>query len=212
MLQYDNKGRTLLHDIILKGDLEGLLFLLSVRVNVNCRTADTARLTPLHLATQLGKDEMILRNLIVAGANLNDRGPRQQTALHMAAEREDGAPLAAILLDAGADWSALDDAGNSALHTAARLCHVAVARILLTQSAIDAESRNMRGQNPLHLAASGGREAAGALLALFLECMPQYPINEPDIDGNTRKFLAFDSEELSEFLTFFGFQHCSLRT
>lgn len=187
VLQYDNKGRTLLHDIVLRGDLEGLLFLLSVRVNVNCRTSDATRLTPLQLATQTAKDELILRNLIVAGANLDERGPRQQTVLHMAAEREDGGALAAILIDAGADWTILDDSGNSALHTAARLCHVGVARILLTQSTVDAESRNMRGLNPLHLAAASGREASAALLALFLECMPHYPINDPDIEGNTRQ-------------------------
>lgn len=144
-------------------------------------------MTPLHLAVQTARDEMILRNLIVAGAGVNDTGPRQQTALHMAAEREDGAAMVSILLDAGADWMAVDDSGNSALHTASRLCHVSVARIMLTQSAVDAESRNMRGQNPLHLAAGVGREAAGALLALFLECMPQYPINAPDIEGNTRE-------------------------
>ena len=133
-----------------------------------------------------GKDEMILRNLIVAGASLNERGARQQTALHMAAEREEAATLTNILLDAGADWALLDDNGNSALHTAARLCHVGVSEVLLTQSHVDAESLNMRGQNPLHLAASSGREPAASLLALFLQCMPQYPINAPDIDGNTR--------------------------
>lgn len=128
-----------MHDIILRGDLEGLLFLLSVRVNVNSRTSDTAKLSPLHLAVQTSRgtdDEMILRNLIVAGAGLDERGPRQQTALHMAAEREDGAKLVSILLESGADWSVLDDAGNSALHTAARFCHVAVAQVLLTQSQV----------------------------------------------------------------------------
>ena len=57
--QYDNKGRTLLHDIIIRGDLEGLLFLLSVSVNVNSRTSDTAKLTPLHLAVQTGKYQCI---------------------------------------------------------------------------------------------------------------------------------------------------------
>ncbi len=52
---------------------------------------------------------------------------------------------------------------------------------------IDAELRNMRGQNPLHLASGSGREAAASLLALFLQCMPEYPINAPDLDGNSRK-------------------------
>lgn len=133
---------------------------------------------------------MILRNLIVAGANLNERGPRQQTALHMAAEREDGALMASILLDAGSDYTAVDDNGNTALHTASRLCHVSVVETLLTQSQIDAEALNLRGQNPLQLAAGSGREAAASLLAVFLQCMPQYPINAPDIEGNSRKHFV----------------------
>lgn len=51
----------------------------------------------------------------------------------------------------------------------------------------------MRGQNPLHLAASSGREAAASLLALFLQCMPDYPINAPDIEGNSRNMSFLDA-------------------
>ncbi|KAG8238891.1 hypothetical protein J437_LFUL015176 [Ladona fulva] len=63
----------------------------------------------------------------------------------------------------------------------------------------------MRGRTPLHLLAyyappmpsvNGGVDdrssnAAPAILNLFLECMPQYPIDKPDLDGNTALLLAY---------------------
>lgn len=45
-----------------------------------------------------------------------------------------------------------------------------------------------RGQNPLHILGQYGRENAAAIFDLFLEAMPQYPINKPDMDGNTGNF------------------------
>jgi len=32
-----------------------------------------------------------------------------------------------------------------------------------------------------------GKEEAAAIFNLFLECMPDYPINKADVDGNTRE-------------------------
>lgn len=68
--QYDNRGRNFLHTAIMKNDLESVLFLLSIHVNVNSRTQDSNLLTPLLLAIQTG-NEMIVRNLILAGAEGN---------------------------------------------------------------------------------------------------------------------------------------------
>lgn len=67
---------------------------------------------------------------------------------------------------------------------------------------IDAELRNMRGQNPLHLASGSGREAAASLLALFLQCMPEYPINAPDLDGNSRKIPPMGNILFQMFSTY----------
>jgi len=44
-----------------------------------------------------------------------------------------------------------------------------------------------RGQNPLHLLGQFSRENGAAIFELFLECMPNYPIDQPDINGNTCK-------------------------
>ena len=61
--QFDVKGRNFLHIAIQKGDLEAVLFLLSVCVNVNSRLRDSTQMTPLHLAVISGH-EMIVRNLV----------------------------------------------------------------------------------------------------------------------------------------------------
>jgi ankyrin repeat protein len=79
----DSRGRNFLHTAILKDDLEAVLFLISVRANVNTRTQDPSSLsggsgngglTPLVLAVSKG-NTMIVRNLILAGASVADLNP-----------------------------------------------------------------------------------------------------------------------------------------
>lgn len=61
--QFDNRGRNFLHVAIQNGDIESVLFLLSVQANPNSRVQDTQKRTPLHIAVQTGS-EMIVRNLV----------------------------------------------------------------------------------------------------------------------------------------------------
>lgn len=42
-----------------------------------------------------------------------------------------------------------------------------------------------RGQSPLHILGQYGKENAAAIFDLFLECMPEYPLDKPDAEGNT---------------------------
>lgn len=63
ILQVDNKGRNFLHVAVQNSDIESVLFLISVKANVNSRVQDAAKLTPLHLAVQAGS-EIIVRNLV----------------------------------------------------------------------------------------------------------------------------------------------------
>lgn len=44
-----------------------------------------------------------------------------------------------------------------------------------------------RGQSPLHILGQYGKENAAAIFDLFLECMPEYPLDKPDTEGNTGK-------------------------
>jgi ankyrin repeat protein len=69
--QYDSRGRNFLHTAVMKNMLESVLFLLSIKVNVNSRTQDANLLTPLLLSVLGGTEgeEIIIRNLLLAGAS-----------------------------------------------------------------------------------------------------------------------------------------------
>lgn len=188
--QMDQRGRNFLHLAIMRDDLESVLFLLSIHVDVNSRVHDVNQTPPLHLAAG-SENEMLIRNLILAGARLNDRDATQKTALHVAAERGTIGAVSALLQN-GADFDAVDGDGNNALHIAVREGHIAVVRELLTESELNAEVVNMKGRNPLHeLCRCGKDNTAAGILELFLECMPKYPINTTDLQGNTPLLLAY---------------------
>ena len=197
--QLDSRGRNFLHTAILKDDLEAVLFLISVRVNVNSKTQDPSSLsgstgsgglTPLMLAVSKG-NIMIVRNLILAGASVTDITPTGQTALQVASES--GLPeVCSVLLSNGVDYSVVDNRGNNALHTSVKEGHLDVTRILLTESSIDAEVSNNKGRTPLHVLANFGRpETSVEIFDLFMECMPEYPLNRTDLEGNTALLLAY---------------------
>uniref|UniRef100_A0A1I8NT83 FYVE-type domain-containing protein n=2 Tax=Stomoxys calcitrans TaxID=35570 RepID=A0A1I8NT83_STOCA len=188
--QMDSRGRNFLHLAIMKDDLESVLFLLAIQVDVNSRVHDANQSTPLHLAAA-SRNEMITRNLILAEARINERDAIQKTPLHIAAERCNLAAVSALLQN-GADYDAVDGEGNNALHIAVRSGHLTIVRELLTESSINAEAINNKGRNPLHeLCRTGEDKNAAAICDLFIESMPKYPINVPDMDGNTPLLLAF---------------------
>ncbi|XP_076367426.1 rabankyrin-5 isoform X2 [Tachypleus tridentatus] len=187
--QLDNKGRNFLHVAIQKSDIESVLFLLSVNVNIHSRIQDSSQLTPLHLAVETGA-EMIVRNLLLAGANINDMTLQKQTALHLAASL-DHSTICSVLLENSVDFDALDINLNNALHLACQKGNLATCRVLLTESRINAEAHNLRGQTPVHVLAQYGKENAAAIFELFMESMPEYPVNNPDAEGNTPLLLAY---------------------
>jgi ankyrin repeat protein len=185
--QYDSRGRNFLHTAILKGDLESVLFLISIPVNVHSKTQDQHELSPLLLAVQKGQ-AMMIRNLILAGASVHDKTPSQQSALQLASEA-DLPEVCSILLGEGIDYSSVDSRGNNALHMAVKEGHLDVIRTLLTESHIDAEATNAKGRNPLHILANFAQDNVVAIFDLFLECMPTYPLDKVDGDGNTRNYI-----------------------
>ncbi|XP_077447830.1 rabankyrin-5 [Stigmatopora argus] len=187
--QVDNKGRNFLHVAVQNSDIESVLFLISVKAHVNSRVQDAAKLTPLHLAVQAGS-EIIVRNLLLAGAKVNELTKHRQTALHLAAQ-QDLATICSVLLENGIDFAAEDENGNNALHLAVMHGRLNNIRSLLTESNIDAEAFNLRGQSPMHILGHYGKENAAAIFELFLECMPEYPLDKPDNEGNAVLLLAY---------------------
>uniref|UniRef100_A0A8C3IXG9 Ankyrin repeat and FYVE domain containing 1 n=1 Tax=Chrysemys picta bellii TaxID=8478 RepID=A0A8C3IXG9_CHRPI len=181
--QVDNKGRNFLHIAVQNSDIESVLFLISVQANVNSRVQDASKLTPLHLAVQAGS-EIIVRNLLLAGAKVNELTKHRQTALHLAAQ-QDLPTICSVLLENGVDFAAVDENGNNALHLAVMHGRLNNIRILLTECNVDAEAFNLRGQSPMHILGHYGKDNAAAICELFLECMPEYPLDKPDAEGNT---------------------------
>lgn len=187
--QFDNKGRNFLHMAIQKGDIESVLFLLSIQVDVNSRVQDVNQTTPLHLAAATG-NEMLVRSLILAGAKVTDKDSHGRTAVHVASETGH-AILVSALIQNDANYEAVDAEGDNALHVACREGHLNVIKELLIGSQINAEAINSKSRNPLHVLAKFGRENAAAICELFIEIMPQYPLDKIDLDGNTALLLAY---------------------
>lgn len=86
---------------------------------------------------------MLVRNLILAGARINDKDATSKTALHIACERGN-LPSVSALLQNGADFDAVDNDGNNALHISVRESHLNVVRELLTESGVNAEAINLK--------------------------------------------------------------------
>ncbi|XP_052739095.1 rabankyrin-5 isoform X2 [Bicyclus anynana] len=187
--QVDKKGRNFLHVAIQTCDMESVMFLLSVEVDVNSRVQDATLAPPLHLAAAVG-NEVLLRSLLLAGARPNDRDAHKRTALHVAAGAGH-AGIVSALASGGAECGAADAAGDSALHVAAREGHAAAARALLADTDIDAAATNLKGRNPLHELCWCKKDNAATICEIFLEFMPDYPINRTDLQGNTPLLLAY---------------------
>jgi rabankyrin-5 len=98
--------------------------------------------------------------------------------------------ICSIFLENKIDYDAIDINQNNALHIACQKGNLQTCKILLTESRIDALAINGRGQNPIHLLASYGRENAAAIFEVFIECMPDYPINKVDAEGNSPLLLG----------------------
>jgi hypothetical protein len=120
-------------------------------------------LAPLHQAILRNHAE-IARELVEAGANVDQPDGGQRTPLHLAVERNN-AELVAFLLAKKARPNEHDRIGWTPLHHAAAKDRVAVARALIDGGA-DVKTLSARGGTALHeAAASGGAEMIERLLA-----------------------------------------------
>ncbi|CAD5206644.1 unnamed protein product [Bursaphelenchus okinawaensis] len=188
-LEVNADGENLLHIGIKGDDLESVLFLLGLQIDVNISTENNQKLQPLHLSAQYSNG-LIMRNIILAGAELDAKDSFGRTALHIAAMYDRTEHLK-ILLENGADPNALDNESNNPLHFAVMESAFQSAQVLLLESSVDPLATNKMGRNAVHLCASISGLGAAEMFQTVIEIIPNYPLETGDIYGNTAFLLSF---------------------
>ena len=120
---------------------------------------------------------------------MNARNTTDQTALHLASELNMHG-ICSILLSNDVDFTAVDNQGNNALHLAVKEGHLEAVQVLLNESKIDPLTFNNKGRNPLHVLAIFGKENASGIFSCLLECIPKYPVDLVDSEGNSRESIT----------------------
>ncbi|OZC12476.1 hypothetical protein X798_00107 [Onchocerca flexuosa] len=188
--QVDKNGEMLLHKTVRAVDLEWVLFLISTNFDVNTCTQNDLCVTALHLCAQYG-NEIIMRNLILAGADVNAVTAEGLTPLHVAAYNNHER-LCMILLENGAQPNIPDAFGNTSLHKAVSGGSVASVNVLISDSRINLRAVNKKQQNALFFTTGDlSRTNSLDILQMFLNADPQFPLDAKDVDGFTVFLLSY---------------------
>ncbi|XP_009809236.1 ankyrin repeat and protein kinase domain-containing protein 1 [Gavia stellata] len=153
-------GLTLLHLMVIQGNVEKVKFLLSCKANVNSQVV--CGYTPLIMAVQKRSPE-ICSVLIEHGADVNMPDDDGWTPLHFAAQNGDDR-IVRLLLDHQAQVNAQEHDGWTPLHLASQNNFENVARVLLSRQA-DSNTQEVDGKTALHVAACFGHVSLVKLLA-----------------------------------------------
>ncbi|NWX53744.1 ANKK1 protein, partial [Promerops cafer] len=153
-------GLTLLHLMVMQGNVGKVRFLLGRRAGVN--SAAGCGCTPLLMAVQRRLPE-ICSVLIEHGADVNAADEDGWTPLHFAAQHGDDRTVR-LLLDHQARVNAQEHDGWTPLHLAAQNNFENVARVLLSRQA-DSNTQEVDGKTALHVAACFGHVGLVKLLA-----------------------------------------------
>ncbi|NWU40138.1 ANKK1 protein, partial [Hylia prasina] len=156
----EESGLTLLHLLVMEGNVGRVRFLLGCGAGVN--SAGGCGCTPLLLAVQRRLPELC-SVLIQHGADTNAADEDGWSPLHFAAQHGDDRTVR-LLLDHGARAGAQERDGWTPLHLAAQNNFENVARGLLSRQA-DANTPAADGKTALHVAACFGHVGLVKLLA-----------------------------------------------
>uniref|UniRef100_A0AAF5DA06 FYVE-type domain-containing protein n=1 Tax=Strongyloides stercoralis TaxID=6248 RepID=A0AAF5DA06_STRER len=200
-VQVNGNGENLLHCAVKNDDLEGVFFLLGLQIDVNIFTQDKYKFTALHLVAQTG-NEMIMRNLVLAGARLNSVSEKGLTAMHIAAFHGHST-LLQILIENGAECNIVDSLGNSPLHSAVLGESDECFKKLLSEGNTNPFIQNIFGQNCLHLMAGVTPKVSVLMFNILKQFTPDYPLEMIDAEGNTVFLLSYihGNGELCRLLT-----------
>ncbi|KAJ1347210.1 hypothetical protein KIN20_002218 [Parelaphostrongylus tenuis] len=201
-LQTNANGENLLHISVKSNDLESVLFLLS-NSNDAARAVDGTGRNAIHYAADVD-NELILRNLLLVGCDVNVTANDGSTALHVAV-RGNRPHHTEILLENGADANQVDGRHENALLIAVRHGSLDCVKVLLSHSSVDGLAVNKNGQSALHLCAvlttektqsrTSSIEMCEILLRREAQSLPEKIfsayVDLRDVDGNTALMLAY---------------------
>ncbi len=184
-------GADTLVSAIKSDDVSTLLFILKNAGPEKANASDANGVTPLHIASALGRPHMI-ELLTSSGANVDARTLNGFTPLHWAASRDEVGAVEK-LLEAGANPNATTDTGITPMHWAAsKNATNAVSSLLAHKASI--ESRSASGLKPLHWAVAKEADDAAHLLAYVevtrevenetIEALPFEPDADAEVDPN----------------------------
>ena len=109
---------TVLHEAVNSGNVNAVNFL--VKNGARCDATTVLKVTPLHLAAQHGRNQILMalvHHIIMQNSCIDLRDRSFRTPLHYACENSH-ADCVRTLLDAGADGNVTDDRGLTPLHLA----------------------------------------------------------------------------------------------
>ena len=149
-------GKTCLQVAAHQGHLQIVMYLLSLKANVNL--VDKEGDSTLHYAA-FGNQPEIMKVLLLNGADINVLNSSHCSALHISAHKKPP-HCVRILLEFGADVNIQDSYGDTALHDAIGKENSDVVELLCNAPNLDLTVRNNRGFNALHHASLKGNVAA----------------------------------------------------
>ena len=155
---------------------------------------DVESITCLSFAS-LVSDDVTVRQLVEAGADVTVADGRGKTALHHVCERDintarvDRADrVRALMDDHGAPVNATDRRGSTALHRAAEAGHAEAVKVLVQHPDCRVNATNELGWTSLHDAARAGHTESVKVLVSHPSC----DVSITDEDGLTAADLARD--------------------
>ncbi|EPB76897.1 FYVE zinc finger [Ancylostoma ceylanicum] len=166
-LQTNGNGENLLHTSVKSNDLESVLFLLSTHTDATRVTTDGSKRSALHYAANVD-NELILRNLILAGCDVGLTAADGSTALHVAV-RANRPVHTEILLENGADPNLIDERRENALLAAVRCGSVDCVKVLVANANVDSLAVNKKWAHCLFLCF----ERSCAFVMFFFCCSAQ---------------------------------------
>lgn len=172
----NQQGETPLTISARRGDVSMVRMLLTHKALPHSRGKGTP---PLH-ACAADSTLNVMKLLVAAGADVNEKSSMGRTAIHCCAEQGQVRALDFLVTHHGGYLAARDNEGRTPLHLAAKNGHLgAVHFILQHEPTVLANAKDTHGATPLHLAA--GRQL-------------NWPIIDALLAGGVADILAEDSD------------------